>query len=89
MIQTPMGPEDLPKGVEKRFASYPDVFAEEANEGIKKWFYGEYVPQGLANGAIIPTTVEKVEGSLKGVQGALDKMIKSVSGKKLVADPHD
>lgn len=46
-----------------------------------------YLPQGISGGAIIPLPIEKVGGGLRGVNEALDRLQKGVSGVRLVADP--
>ena len=84
-----LGPEKpIPENVERKFAPYSWAFEEEANKHIAKWFYEEYVPQGLESGLIVPNRLEVVEGGLGKVQDVLDLMMKGgVSGKKLVMDP--
>lgn len=83
----PFGPETLPKGVVREFASWPDIF-EEDKTGLEKWTYETYLPQALAKGRLIAQPVEKIGGGLsKGVNNALDKLNTGVSGIKLVVDP--
>lgn len=78
----------LPANVERKFAPYSWALEEEANAGIARWFYEEYVPKGLASGQIIPTRQEIVEGGLGKVQEVLDRMgAGAVSGHKLVMNP--
>ncbi|EXJ83703.1 hypothetical protein A1O1_07327 [Capronia coronata CBS 617.96] len=84
----PFGPETLPEGVIREFASWPEVLREEDKTGLEKWTYETYFPQALAKGRLLPQPVEKVSGGLtKGVNDALDKLHKGVSGVKLVVDP--
>jgi len=81
-----MGPLELPAGVETEMHSYPyDMETPETDE-MRKWFYEEYFPKGLASGRIIPTKTESVDGGLQGLQAALDKLIEGVSGTKLVVE---
>ena len=86
-LQPPFGPETLPEGVERVFDSWPNPLFEEKNSDLLNWALETYLPQGLLQGTITPTPVEKVSGGLKGVNDALDKMMKGVSNVKLVADP--
>jgi len=80
-----MGPLELPKRVETEMHSYPyDMETPETDE-MRKWFYEEYFPKGLASGKIIPTRTESVAGGLQVLQGALDRIM-SVSGTKLVVE---
>lgn len=81
------GPETLPEGVTREFASWSAVLGEEKNAGLLSWAFNTYLPQGLASQKIIPLPTEKVSGGLNGVNDALDKLQKGVSGVKLVADP--
>jgi NADPH:quinone reductase-like Zn-dependent oxidoreductase len=81
------GPEALPEGVTREFASWGSILDEEKNLGLRAWAFTEYLPQGFASGKLIPQTIEKVAGGLKGVNDALDKLEKGVSGVKLVSDP--
>ena len=86
-MQPSFGPETLPEGVERVFEPWSESLYEERNNELQEWIVGTYLPQGLANGAIIPVPVERVEGGLKGVNTALNRMLKGVSGVRLVADP--
>ncbi|KAK5312650.1 hypothetical protein LTR93_011252 [Exophiala xenobiotica] len=80
--------EDLPEGVTRVFASWPEVLAEEDDAGLNSWLYSTYLPRGLLKGNIIPLPIEKVTGGLReGVKTARDKLHAGVSGVKLVADP--
>jgi NADPH:quinone reductase-like Zn-dependent oxidoreductase len=85
--QPAFGPESLPEGVTREFASWSLLLAEKQNEGLLAWAYSKYLPQGLANGKIIPLPTEKISGGLKGVDSALDRLAKGVSGVKLVLNP--
>lgn len=81
------GPETLPQGVTRIFASWSAVLSEEKNADILAWAFNTYLPEGIANGKIIPLPTEKVSGGLKGVNDALNRLQQGVSGVKLVADP--
>jgi NADPH:quinone reductase-like Zn-dependent oxidoreductase len=82
----PMGGEQIPANVQRIFASYTALLAQEGNEDIRRWFFEEYVPKGLANGRIIPSSIIKKEGVLKSVQEVLDSIF-SVGGKRFVVNP--
>lgn len=81
------GPETLPEGVTREYAAWSTVLNEEKNAGLLSWAFTTYLPQSLAGGKIIPLPTEKVSGGLKGVNNALDRLLKGVSGVKLVVDP--
>ena len=83
----PFGPETLPTGVVREFASWPDIFEEDQTD-LEKWTYETYFPEALTAGRLVPHPVEKISGGLgKGVNDALDKLLSGVSGVKLVIDP--
>jgi hypothetical protein len=82
----PMGPEPIPANVAREFGGYTGLFDEDGNENIRKWFFEEYVPEGLKNGQVIPIDVIKKEGGLKSVQGVLDIML-GVAGKRFTINP--
>lgn len=81
------GLETLPEGVTREFDTWGGFLAEEKNPGLQRWVYEIYLPHALANGKITPLPNEKISGGLKGVNDALDRMEKGVSGVRLVADP--
>ncbi|OJJ46856.1 hypothetical protein ASPZODRAFT_131748 [Penicilliopsis zonata CBS 506.65] len=84
---TPLfGPENpVPDTVQRRFAPYSWSFEQPANLDFARWFYEEYVPQGLASGLIVPTRPQWVHGGLAKAQHALDLLDQNaVSGHKLV-----
>jgi NADPH:quinone reductase-like Zn-dependent oxidoreductase len=81
------GPENLPEGVTREFASWGSVLDEEKNAGLRAWAFNTYLPQGLASGKLIAQPIEKVGGGLKTVNDVLDKLQNGVSGVKLVSDP--
>ena len=76
---------DIPVNVKTPMSAYPH--AVEDNPEVNKWFYGEFLPQALASGRIVPPKIEVLPGGLKTVQPAIEMMMKGVSGKKLVAHP--
>ena len=86
-MQPAFGPETLPDGVMRVFETWSDPLYEEKNRGLQKWVIQTYLPQGISQGAITPLPIEKVSGGLKGVNEALDRMQKGVSGVRLIADP--
>ncbi|CZR50893.1 uncharacterized protein PAC_00767 [Phialocephala subalpina] len=86
-MQPAFGPETLPDGVKRVFEPWSDPLYEEKNRGLQEWVIHEYLPQGILWGAITPLPIEKISGGLKGVNEALDKMQKGISGIRLVADP--
>lgn len=81
------GPETLPEGVTREFASWGALLGEEKNAGLLEWAFHIYLSEGVASGKVIPLPTEKVSGGLKGINDALDKLQQGVSGVKLVADP--
>jgi NADPH:quinone reductase-like Zn-dependent oxidoreductase len=81
------GPETLPEGITREFASWGAVLDEDKNAGLLEWAFATYLSQGVASGNIIPLPIEKVSGGLKGVNDALKKLQKGVSGVKLIVDP--
>lgn len=86
-LQPAFGPETLPEGVSRKFESWPDLLAEPKHAGLVEWAYTTYLEQGVASKKIIPLPNEKVSGGLHGVNDALDKIQKGVSGVKLIVDP--
>ena len=86
-MQPAFGPETLPDGVKRTFEPWSDPLYEEKNRGLLEWIIQTYLPQGIAKGAITPFPIEKVSGGLRGINEALDRLQKGVSGLKLVADP--
>ncbi|KAG4442600.1 hypothetical protein IFR05_001930 [Cadophora sp. M221] len=85
--QPSFGPETLPEGVTRLFEPWSESLYEDENCELQKWVVETYLPQGLSNGSIMPLPVDKVDGGLKGVNVALDRMLEGVSGIRLVADP--
>ncbi|KAK0099703.1 hypothetical protein ONS95_013404 [Cadophora gregata] len=79
--------ETLPDGVTRVFEKWPDFLYEEDKRELLTWVLETYVPQGISKGAITPLPVEKIAGGLHGINDALDKMLKGLSGVRLVADP--
>jgi NADPH:quinone reductase-like Zn-dependent oxidoreductase len=83
----PMGQEDLPEGVDRWYTSWPYLLLDGEKRKVWTWALQTYLPQGLARGQIVAVPIEKVPGGLKGIDEALDRMLKGVSGVRLVADP--
>jgi NADPH:quinone reductase-like Zn-dependent oxidoreductase len=74
-------------GIEYKFFPYSWILEEGANAPMARWFYDEYVPQGLASGQIVPTK-HVLAGGLDKVQEVLDEMAEEkFSGYKYVVDP--
>jgi len=69
------------------FEPWSESLYDEKNRDLQEWLLQTYLPQGISRGAITPLPIEKVGGGLKGVNEALDKLQKGVSGVRLVADP--
>ncbi|GIJ85083.1 hypothetical protein Asppvi_003938 [Aspergillus pseudoviridinutans] len=84
----PMGDELIPTNVERIFASYTSLLFKDGNEDVRKWFFEKYVPKGLANGQIIPSSIIKKENGLRSVQEVLDSIL-SVTGKRFVVNPQN
>jgi NADPH:quinone reductase-like Zn-dependent oxidoreductase len=89
VVLPPMDPASLPKTVEPIMDSYAAVLEKPGNEELRKWFYETYLPEGLASGKIVPSRLEKVKGGLEGINDALDRLAKGVSGVKLIVDPFE
>jgi hypothetical protein len=83
----PFGPETLPGGVTREFAFWGVALGEEKNAELLRWEYTTYLPQGLASRKIAPLPTKKARGGLNGLNEVLDKLLKGVSGVKLVANP--
>lgn len=86
-MQPAFGPETLPDGVTRVFEPWSGPLGEEKNRSLQEWVLQEYLPQGISRGIITPLPIEKAGGGLRGVNDALDRMQKGVSGVRLVADP--
>jgi NADPH:quinone reductase-like Zn-dependent oxidoreductase len=81
------GAESLPRGVTRVFEPWSESLYEEKNRNLQEWVTQIYLPQCIAQGTIIPLPVEKVAGGLEGINEALDRLQKGVSGVRLVANP--
>lgn len=82
------GEKPIPENVERNFESYGFVLSEPQHKELGRWYNEELVPKGLANGVIVPTPPQWVEGGLAKAQEALDLMYEGkVSAKKLLMDP--
>jgi NADPH:quinone reductase-like Zn-dependent oxidoreductase len=86
-MQPAFGPETLPDGVTRVFEPWSDPLYEEKNRGLQEWVIQTYLPQGVSRGGITPLPIQKIGGGLKGVNEALDRLQRGVSGVRLVADP--
>jgi NADPH:quinone reductase-like Zn-dependent oxidoreductase len=86
-MQPTFEPKMLPEGVERVFEPWPESLYEEKNRELQEWVVNTYLPQGVAGGAITPLSIETVRGGLEGINGALDRLQKGVSGVRLVVDP--
>jgi NADPH:quinone reductase-like Zn-dependent oxidoreductase len=80
-------PETLPDGVNRVFEPWNEPLYEGKNHELRKWMLETYIPRGLEMGRIKPLPVEKVSGGLRGVDVALERMGRGVSGVRLVLDP--
>ncbi|KAL6721963.1 hypothetical protein ACLMJK_001068 [Lecanora helva] len=86
-MQPAFGPESLPGSVKRVFEPWSDPLYEEKNRDLLEWVIQTYLPQGILQGSITPLPIEKVHWGLKGVNEALGRMQKGISGVRLVADP--
>ncbi|KAH7131909.1 alcohol dehydrogenase GroES-like domain-containing protein [Dendryphion nanum] len=84
-MQPAFGPEALPEGVVRVFEPWSEPLYE--NSELLEWVIKFYLPRGVSTGAIVSLPIEKVTGGLMGVNRALDRLQKGVSGVRLVADP--
>jgi len=85
----PMGPLELPENVQRKMENFQYALEQPENNDLREWFYGifgTHLGSGQANKLIAPETIEKVPGKLEGIQGALDRLLGGVSGKKLVVE---
>jgi len=82
-----MGPETLSQNITNFFAPWPTELDKPEKLHLRNWLFGEFLPQALEKGKIVPLPVEKVKGGLNGINEAIDKLAKGVSGLKLIADP--
>jgi NADPH:quinone reductase-like Zn-dependent oxidoreductase len=88
-LQSGPASDTLPQGVTREAKSWPTILKEEKNKGLLAWAYGTYLTQALAKGKIVPLPVEKIGGGLGGINEALDRLYRGVSGVKLVVDPQE
>ncbi|KAJ6190685.1 hypothetical protein N7519_000706 [Penicillium mononematosum] len=86
-LQPPFGPETLPQGVTRKFASWHVRLSEEENAGVLKWAFNSYLPLAIAKGELLPLPTQKVSGGLAGLNEALTVLNKGVSGVKIVVHP--
>ena len=72
-------------GVERVFASYHHALVEAEDEGLARWLFDAYVPNGLVNGRIVPSRWEKLDGGLGALQRGIDIIwAEKTRGKKLM-----
>ncbi|KAF2868785.1 alcohol dehydrogenase GroES-like domain-containing protein [Massariosphaeria phaeospora] len=86
-MQPAFGPETLPDGVTRVFEPWSESLYEEQKRDLQTWAMETYLPEGISRGFITPLPIEKVSGGLEGINEALDRLHKGVSGVRLVADP--
>lgn len=82
-------PMELPGNVERKMESFPSAMEEPENEELRKWFFGQYgafLATENAQKLVAPEKIELIPGELEGIQAGLDKLMKGVSGKKLVVE---
>lgn len=83
--QPAFGEETLPHGVQRVFEPWSNRLYEESKRDLQRWCVDEYLPRGLREGCIKAMGVEKIEGGLGGVDGAMGRL--SRGGGRLVCDP--
>jgi NADPH:quinone reductase-like Zn-dependent oxidoreductase len=88
-MEPAFGPESLLEGVTRVFEPWSESLYDEKNSDLLEWAMQTYLPKGIAQGDIIPVPIEKVAGGLEGINDALGRLQKGVSGVRLVADPWD
>jgi NADPH:quinone reductase-like Zn-dependent oxidoreductase len=86
-MEPAFGAESLPEGVTRVFEPWSESLYDEKNRDLQEWVTQTYLPQGIAQGAIIPLPIDKVVGGLEGINEALHRLLQGVSGVKLVANP--
>jgi len=77
----------FPEGVEGRFVQYLDDFLKPELAEFTRWFYWEWLEEGVKGGGLKLGRVEMVEGGLEKAESALRRLEGGVSGVKLVLDP--
>ncbi|KAG9188382.1 hypothetical protein G6011_02305 [Alternaria panax] len=82
------GSEDFPDGVGRVFEAWSEPLFEQENERLLEWVIEEYLHFGIQRGWIVVQTVDRVEGGLEGIDGALEHLISSggSSGKRFVVN---
>jgi hypothetical protein len=80
VTQPSFGPENLPDGVESVFEAWSEPLYEQENKGLLEWIVEEYLPFGFQKEWIIPQPMERVEGGLEGIDGALENLISNGEG---------
>jgi NADPH:quinone reductase-like Zn-dependent oxidoreductase len=59
-LQPPSGPETLPQGVTRKFASWAIRLGEEENEGLLKWALNSYLPLAIAKASFFLSPLRKL-----------------------------
>jgi len=86
-LQGAQGAESLPEGIVRVSQSWPSALKEETKRGLLSWAYETYLTQAVAKGKIVALPIEKIAGGFDGLNEALEKLYKGVSGVKLVVNP--
>ena len=84
-----MGPLELPKNARRKMESFPAAMEQPESEEFREWSYGilgKYLDTGQADKLVAPERIEKVADGLEGIQGALNRLLGGVSGKKLIVE---
>ena len=85
-VQPAIGPETLPENVQRVFETWSAPLYKNGNEGLAKWVVEEYLPRGIEKGWMTAQPTKKVAGSLKGIDGVLERILEGAGGKRLVVD---
>lgn len=73
-----------PEGVDHAFVQGEDQWGR--REDISKWVFHKAFPVWLENGTVVPGPYRIVEGGIRGLQTAMEVLMKGVSGEKLVVE---
>ncbi|KAK4114644.1 GroES-like protein [Canariomyces notabilis] len=68
----------VPEGVKTTWISGGDVWGR--REDLAAWLYGEAIPAWLANGTVVPSAYQVIDGGLEGLQLAMEVLL---GGKEL------
>jgi len=79
-------PEDfiVPEGVDHAFIQGEDQWGR--REDISRWVFHKAFPVWLENGTVVPGPYRVVKGGIRGLQTAMELLMKGVSGEKLVVE---